>query len=78
MSEEMRKYIERTNIPQKTANAYGMTYSEVQALHVMPEFDALHLAFQYGMAKGYRAGRACERQSRQSLKGTQEERRKEK
>lgn len=57
--EKMNKYIKRTNIPKKTEYAYGLTYSETDALHTMPLLDCICLAFNYGMAKGYRAGKAA-------------------
>lgn len=54
--EKMLRYIERTNLG--NTHRYQMVLSEIQALYCIIRtgkiFEALELAFDYGMAKGYR------------------------
>lgn len=49
------KYIEETG---KISPRYTLLVSEVNLLFQEGPFDGILLAFQYGMAKGYRAAKA--------------------
>lgn len=59
--EAMRKYVERTNFHN---DRYDILCTDVGALMRMAaispqhRLDAICLAFEYGQAKGYRAGKA--------------------
>lgn len=56
--EKMRAYIQRTKISNK--EKYDMRVNEAKAVYTLYQtdaFEAIALAFQFGMAKGYRA--AC-------------------
>ena len=54
--EKMERYIDNTKI--ENADRYDIDYKEVTALNRMNDsLDAVILAFLYGRAKGYRAGR---------------------
>lgn len=62
--EKMRRYVERTAIPKKIHIRYDLLGSELVALgHSNHILDMATLAFNYGMAKGYRAAQA-ERRAR--------------
>lgn len=55
--EKMERYISRTRIDPKARDIYTMRMSEIAALHDHPGFDlceTICMAFDYGMAKGYR------------------------
>lgn len=57
--EKMQQYFQRTKI--KNFDRYCMRFRELNALHEFCEtnvFEALCLAFDYGMAKRYRAAKA--------------------
>lgn len=56
--EKINKYIERTKIDEKTCVSYGMKFVEFEALPLsnLSPFELIHIAFTYGLAKGYRAG----------------------
>lgn len=57
--EKIRKYIERTKINKKTHLTYCMCVKEWNALVNQTSYpvEAVALAFDYGLAKGYRAGK---------------------
>lgn len=65
--ERMQKYIQRTGMDAKMVHRYSMSASETTELleqtiksdgnEVGNALDNLVLAFEYGMAKGYRAGK---------------------
>ena len=63
--EKMKLYIERTKISEKSRGYYCLVWSEIKLLiavfqseDIDSKFDAICLAFNYGMAKGYRAAKA--------------------
>lgn len=59
--EKIRQYIERTNIMPGIQNRYPMRWAEMMTLKASSPgnvADILLLAFDYGMAKGYRAAKA--------------------
>lgn len=57
--EKMNQYIERTHINHQTAIRYGMNVGEwLELLHSGDPATAIHMAFKYGQAKGYRAAKA--------------------
>lgn len=56
--QKIKSYVDRTKI--KNGKRYGMDTSELLAMRDTAESDlsgALCLAFEYGMAKGYRAAK---------------------
>lgn len=56
-TEKINRYIERTAIPYKLSTRYGCYPQELMDLLAENRpFDALYRAFDYGKAKGYRAG----------------------
>ena len=57
----LKAYYAKTNIPEEARYRYCMYYKDIKALldyHRFNDFEALCLAFDYGMAKGYRAAKA--------------------
>ena len=55
--EKMKAYSEKTGIPFKVRQRYGLCFGETLALaHYKGPIDSVCMAFSYGMAKGYRAG----------------------
>lgn len=57
--EKMNRYVQKTAIPKKVLNCYGIRFSEMRALtEKAGPFDIVCMAFRYGMAKGYRAALA--------------------
>ena len=57
--EEMRQYIHRTAI--KNAGRFCLCLNDMDVIHDVWAYnpvEAIHLAFQYGRAKGYRAAKA--------------------
>lgn len=56
--EKIRKYIDRTKMDKKTYLTYCMCVKEWNVLVNQTSYpvEAVALAFDYGMAKGYRAG----------------------
>lgn len=58
--EEMEQYVERTGIREETKERYFMAFGELREIGSLLQSDwyrAISLAFEYGRAKGYRAGR---------------------
>lgn len=58
--EKIKRYIGRTDIPFQTCGRYDMARTEWLALRHHSHgavWDAVALAFDYGRAKGYRAGK---------------------
>lgn len=57
--EQVKRYIERTEIPSKIMTRYDMTLSEWEALMCYTDqgFGSLYLAYLFGRARGYRAGK---------------------
>ena len=56
----LKAYFDKTNIPMQTRYRYCMYCSDINALYNHLPFDVfgtLCLAFDYGMAKGYRAAK---------------------
>lgn len=58
--EKMKRYIKQTNMPHSAFRRYQMNWDDLSGLTQMREAftDAVCLAFDYGMAKGYRAAKA--------------------
>ena len=58
--EAIKGYIRRTNMPQRSANRCTFSPSEAIAIcdEIEGNIDSIFLAFEYGMAKGYRAAKA--------------------
>lgn len=58
--ERIHRYIKQTNMPRSKLSYYQMTWDDLSGLTQMREAftDAVCLAFDYGMAKGYRAAKA--------------------
>ena len=57
----LKAYRDKTNIPEQVRRRYCMYHSDINALYEHLPFDVfgtLCLAFDYGMAKGYRAAKA--------------------
>ena len=61
--DKMNRYIKKTNIPSKAQIRYSLVIPEMRAFFSKGAkggmenlMDAFLLAFDYGMAKGYRAG----------------------
>lgn len=57
----LKAYCDKTNIPKQARYRYSMNCSDINALYDHLPFDVfgtLCLAFDYGMAKGYRAAKA--------------------
>lgn len=56
----IKKHIERTNIPQEILSHYALTIDETKALEYYGQklgmIEAIFLAFDFGLCKGYRAG----------------------
>lgn len=61
LMEKVRRYIKISNVPETVTARYMFRVDEVEALLGLDHYDALSLAFQYGRAKGYRAGKAAAR-----------------
>ncbi len=65
--EKIEEYIKRTKIPQKVHTRNGLCFSEISELvrknngSADERFDTIVKAFEYGMAKGYRAGKRAGR-----------------
>lgn len=58
--EKIKQYIKQTDIPHDTCIRHSMTREERVALtreNSLPVWEAVALAFDYGRAKGYRAGK---------------------
>lgn len=60
--DEIKRYIDRTGISHKTRTRYDLTWDEWAALRDelfrgTPALEALYLAYTFGRARGYRAGR---------------------
>lgn len=56
--EKMKQYIDRTRISSSIHMRYCLTLKDIQALYDCMGFDAFDsicMAFDYGLAKGYRA-----------------------
>lgn len=65
--ERMKGYIRRTKIDPKARDLYCMRFSEVVALRDEPRFelyDIICMAFDYGMAKGYRLAKKEDKERR--------------
>lgn len=65
--EKIQRYIENTKI--KNRGMYCMRYCEAAGLHTFSRtdlFGALCLAFDYGMAKGYRAAKNAYKQGEEA------------
>ena len=65
--ERMKGYIRRTKIDPKTRDLYSMRICDIVALHDMPRFDlydVICMAFDYGMAKGYRMAKKEDKERR--------------
>lgn len=62
--EKIQQYIRKTKISPDAVGRYCMTWEAMDALYnkaikdASKAFSALTLAFDYGMAKGYRAAKA--------------------
>ena len=54
--ERIERYISKTI--QNSTDRYDMKFSECIELAKQDSLDAVHLAFRYGKAKGYRAAKA--------------------
>lgn len=75
--ERIQRYIERTRIPEKTANYYELTTCEYSAfLEIARDrtkkdalCDALVLAYYFGRAKGYRAAKKLPRPPAGAIEG---------
>lgn len=55
--ERIRNYVDKTNSQMKNRSAYDMRIGEIMALYDAREsgwYNVLCLAFNFGMAKGYR------------------------
>ena len=64
--EKMKKYIERTKLPEDPTDAYCFCLGEMNEIGAFAQSDMFHalcLLFEYGKAKGYRAAKA-ERRAR--------------
>lgn len=58
-TERIKKYIERTDIDESLRKKYGASVKEVISLcSVARGANLAYWAFEYGMAKGYRAAKA--------------------
>ena len=62
--ERMKAYCERTEIPEQVKLRYSIGFNDFSALLRMGKdrtldglYDSIVQAFEYGMAKGYRAGK---------------------
>lgn len=58
---DLQTYYDRTHIPERVKLRYGMYLSDLTALYDNSQcnvYGTLCLAFDYGMAKGYRAAKA--------------------
>lgn len=58
---DLQMYYDRTHIPEQARHRYCMYFSDIRALYDNLQFDVygtLCRAFDYGMAKGYRAAKA--------------------
>lgn len=65
--ERMKGYIRRTKINPKARDLYSMRICEMAALHDEPRFrlyDIICMAFDYGMAKGYRLAKKEDKERR--------------
>lgn len=65
--ERMKRYIRRTKIDPKSRDLYTLRLSDIAALHDMPRFglcDVICMAFDYGMAKGYRMAKKEDKERR--------------
>ena len=56
--EKIKRYIDRTKIPTYVRDNYDIPVNQWNAMAQQRSFDAVCLAFEYGMAKGYRAAKA--------------------
>lgn len=61
LMEKVKKYIKASNVPESVAAQYVFRIDEVESILSLDRYDAMSLAFQYGRAKGYRAGKAATR-----------------
>ena len=52
--EQIKRYIERTRIPEDLTLRFQLTAGELGALGELTRFDMICLAFDFGKAKGYR------------------------
>lgn len=58
---DMQTYYDKTHIPERVKLRYCMYLSDLRALYDNSQFnvyETLYMAFNYGMAKGYRAAKA--------------------
>ena len=56
--EKMAAYIKTTKIPKEVTGHYSLRFNEILALaHYRGSVDSVCMAFKFGMAKGYRAGK---------------------
>ncbi len=69
--DEMNRYIKKTNIPSKAHLRYSLCLSEMSAFlskgakgDMENLMDAFLFAFDYGMAKGYRAGKKAAKEAK--------------
>lgn len=57
--EKIKRYVKNTNVPDEVIKRYDMHYTEwIGLCHDIDPQDGISLAFNYGMAKGYRAAKA--------------------
>lgn len=58
--EEIKNYIDRTNVPNNVRANYSITVSEIYAIldETDRATDAIYTAFQFGFSKGWRAHKA--------------------
>ncbi len=60
----IKKYIEKTKVPEEILNRYPIYSSEATAIKCYGQaegmFEAISLAFDFGFSKGYRAGKKRE------------------
>lgn len=62
--EQMRKYIQLTNIPPAEKNRIDLTTDEVRAiLTAADQWEMIILAYNTGLARGYRAGKRHRQQA---------------
>ena len=69
--EKMSSYIKKTNIPYRTKLRYSLYLSEMSAFleqgtkgNMDNLLDAFCLSFDYGKAKGYRAGKKAAKEAK--------------
>ena len=59
--DKIKRYVERTSVPRRLSTRYDCYTSELESICKDSRnwLEALSLAFEYGKAKGYRAGKAA-------------------